>query len=135
MSRLASSWAPFVVHATSFLATGGRLAQVLPAELLHAQYARPVIEYLRREFAQITVVAFDERVFLGALEDVVLLFADGRGASGVGELRVISCPTVADLAVSLEADDGRLLSGESVDDHGDLLGQLLRPTPWPSIGD
>jgi hypothetical protein len=127
LSRLASSWAPFVVHATSFLATGGRLAQVLPAELLHAQYAKPVIEYLCREFAQITVVAFDERVFPGALEDIVLLFADGRGASGVGELRVISCSTVADLAESLEAGDGRLLSGESVDDHRDLLGQLLPP--------
>jgi adenine-specific DNA-methyltransferase len=126
LSKLASSWAPFLVHATSFLAPGGRLAQVLPAELLHAQYARPVIDFLRREFAEITVVVFDERVFPGASEDVILLFADGRGTPGVGELRVSSCATIADLAASLGAPDyEHLLSGEPVDDHGGLLGQLL----------
>jgi adenine-specific DNA methylase len=125
LTKLASSWAPFVVHATSFLAPAGRLAQVLPAELLHAQYARPVIDFLRREFGQITVVAFDERVFPGALEDVVLLFADGHGASGVGEFRVSSCGTIADLAAGLEASEERLPSGESVDHHGGLLRQLL----------
>lgn len=125
LSKLASSWAPFLVHAASFLASGGRLAQVLPAELLHAQYARPVIEFLRREFGEITVVVFDERVFPGALEDVVLLFADRFGASGEGDFSVISCGTVADLAAGLEAPDERFLSGESVENHGGLLGQLL----------
>jgi adenine-specific DNA-methyltransferase len=125
MSKLASSWAPFVIHATSFLATGGRLAQVLPAELLHAQYARPVLDFLRREFDQITVAVFDERVFPGALEDVVLLFADGRGTPGVGDLRVSSSGTLADLAAGLGAPDVRFPSRESVDDHGALLGQLL----------
>jgi adenine-specific DNA methylase len=124
LTKLASSWAPFVVHATSFLAPAGRLAQVLPAELLHAQYARPVIDFLRREFGQITVVAFDERVFPGALEDVVLLFADGHGALGIGEFRVSSCATIADLATGLEESEG-LASGESIDHHGGLLRQLL----------
>ncbi len=128
LSKLASSWAPFLIHATSFLAPGGRLAQVLPAELIHAQYARPVIDFLRREFAEITLVVFDERVFPGASEEIVLVFADGRGTPGVGELRVTSCATVADLAASLGApDDEHLLSGEPVEDHGGLLGQLLPP--------
>jgi adenine-specific DNA methylase len=125
LSKLASSWAPFLVHATSFLAPGGRLAQVLPAELLHAQYARPVIEFLRRQFGEITVVVFDERVFPGALEDVVLLFADRLGTSGEGEFNVISCGTVADLAAGLEAPNERFFSGKSVEDHCGLLGQLL----------
>ena len=88
LSRLASSWAPFLIHATSFIRPGGRLAQVLPAELLHAQYARPVIDFLRREFAEVEVAVFDERVFPGALEEVVLLFAEGRGVGG-GEMRLV----------------------------------------------
>jgi adenine-specific DNA-methyltransferase len=125
LSKLASSWAPFVVHATAFLAPGGRLAQVLPAEFLHAQYARPVIEFLRREFGEITVVVFDERVFPGALEDVVLLFADGRGTSGIGEFRVIPCSTVADLTAGSKGLGDRFSAGKSVDDHDGLLGQLL----------
>jgi adenine-specific DNA-methyltransferase len=93
LSRMASSWAPFVIHATSFVRPGGRLAQVLPAELLHAQYARPVIEFLRREFAEIEIVVFDGRVFPGALEEVVLLLASGRGAPGIAELRLLPYET------------------------------------------
>ena len=79
MTRLASSWAPFIVHAVSFTAPGGRMAQVLPAELLHAQYSKAVLGFLTREFASVTIATFEERIFPGAMEDVVLLFADGRG--------------------------------------------------------
>ena len=125
LSRLASSWAPFVVHGTSFIAPGGRLAQVLPGELLHAQYARPVIEFLRREFGQIRLAVFDERVFPGALEDVVLLFAEDRGAAGLAEVRLMSCSTVADVEQGLAASDLLPSATDASLGHGDLLSQLL----------
>lgn len=80
MTRLASSWAPFIVHAVSFVAPRGRMAQVLPAELLHAQYGEAVLAYLQREFASVTIAVFEERIFPGAMEEVVLLFADSRAA-------------------------------------------------------
>jgi adenine-specific DNA methylase len=79
-SRLASIWAPFVVHATSFLRPGGRLAFVLPAELLHAQYAKPVLPFLQDEFEAIGIAMFREPVFPGAQEEVVLVLADNKGA-------------------------------------------------------
>jgi adenine-specific DNA-methyltransferase len=43
LPELYSSWAPFLVHAASFLSKGGRLGMVVPAELAHAQYAREVL--------------------------------------------------------------------------------------------
>jgi adenine-specific DNA-methyltransferase len=125
LTGLASSWAPFVVHATSFVAPGGRLAQVLPAELLQAQYAHEVVQFLRREFGEIFIAVFDERVFPGALEDVVLLFADGRGAQGMADVRLIPCAGVADVERRLKDATETEPSGRRPIGNGRLLGQLL----------
>lgn len=76
---LSSSWAPFTVHAASFLKPGGRLGLVLPAELLSVNYAAPVRRYLLERFGCVRVVLFEERVFPGVLEEVVLLLAEGTG--------------------------------------------------------
>lgn len=76
---LASSWAPFTVHAASFLKPGGRLGLVLPAELLSVNYAAPVRRYLLENFGSVRVILFEERVFPGVLEEVVLLLAEGQG--------------------------------------------------------
>jgi len=124
LTRLASSWAPFVIHATSFVAPGGRFAQVLPGELMHAQYAQEVVKFLRREYERVFVAAFDERVFPGALEDVVLLFAEGHGASGEADVCVIRCTTLDDVEDQLEAA-GRNPGVQPASGQGRLLSQLL----------
>ena len=79
LSGLASSWAAFVVHSAELLKSGGRLGLVLPAELLSVNYAAPVRRYLMQRFGHVRLVLFDERVFPGVLEEVVLLLAEGDG--------------------------------------------------------
>lgn len=79
LSALASSWAAFVVHAAAFLDPSGRLALVLPAELLTVNYAAPVRRFLMERFASVKLVVFEERVFPNVLEEVVLLLAEGTG--------------------------------------------------------
>jgi adenine-specific DNA methylase len=79
LSGLANAWAAFVVHAASFLKTGGRLALVLPAALLSVNYAAPVRRFLLNRFKSVQLVLFEERVFPGVLEEVVLLLAEGEG--------------------------------------------------------
>jgi adenine-specific DNA methylase len=123
LTRLASSWAPFVVHAVRFVAAGGRLAHVLPGQLLHAQYAQPVTEFLRREFRRVAVIAFEERVFPSAQEEVVLVLCEGRG-EGPCDLEFFSCRTLAELDVN------RLLRGRrrkrcAGEQRGKLLFELL----------
>jgi adenine-specific DNA-methyltransferase len=103
LTRLTSSWAPFVVHATSFVAPGGRLAMVLPAEMLHAQYASEVVAFLARSYGRLQLVVFEERVFPGALEEVVLLFADGRGARQAAGVELVECRTLDDLSAAMLA--------------------------------
>lgn len=83
LSGLASSWAAFVVHAARFLTPEGRLAFVLPGELLNADYAQPVRDFLLRRFGSVTVVTFEEAVFPGAMIDTVLLMAEGGERRGL----------------------------------------------------
>ena len=86
LTNLASSWAAFVVHASLFLKKGGRLGVVLPAELLTVNYAAEVRAFLMRRFGRVRLVLFQERVFPGVLEEVVLLLADGTGPTDHCEL-------------------------------------------------
>lgn len=96
LSGLASSWAAFVVHAASCLKPDGRLAFVLPAELLTTDYADPIRRFLARRFAQTRVVTFRDRVFPGALVDAVLLMASGEGP---GDVEVVQVQNASELSV------------------------------------
>lgn len=78
-SGLTSSWAPFLVAAASVLKPSGRMAFVVPAEIGHAPYAVPLVDYLLDNFRRVRVVAVQEKFFLGLSEDCWLLLADGFG--------------------------------------------------------
>lgn len=79
LSGLASSWAATLVHASAFLTPAGRLAMVLPSELLTVGYAEPIRRWLKQRFAVVNLVMFERLQFRGADEQVVLLVAHGTG--------------------------------------------------------
>jgi methylase of polypeptide subunit release factors len=79
LNGLASSWAASVVHAAGFLKPEGRLAMVLPAELLTVGYAEPIRAWLKTRFEKVNLVLFERLQFEDALADVVLLLAEGYG--------------------------------------------------------
>lgn len=81
LTGLASSWAAFAVHAIGHLKPGGRLALVLPAELLTVGYAAQVVISSTRWFSSVRLVVFEQLVFEDALEEVVLLLAEGNGGA------------------------------------------------------
>jgi len=89
LTHLASSWPAFVVQASQFLKAGGRLGMVLPAELLSVNYAAAVRSFLMRRFGRVRLVLFDERIFPGVLEEVVLLLAEGVGPTDHCELKQV----------------------------------------------
>lgn len=80
LNGLSSAWAPFVVHAADFLKPGGRLGLVLPAELLAVKYAAEVRRFLLNRFSSVRLVMFEQLVFPGVMEEVVLLLAEGSGS-------------------------------------------------------
>ena len=83
-SGLSSSWAPFIVAAASKLRAGGRIAFVVPAEIGHAPYATPLMEYLLANFGSVHVVAIREKIFPRLSEDCWLLLADDAGLRADG---------------------------------------------------
>ena len=80
-SGLTTSWAPFLVAATSLLRSGGRIAFVVPASIGHAPFAVPLINYLVGRFNEVRIVAIRRKLFPQLSEDCWLLFAEGFGGA------------------------------------------------------
>ncbi len=94
----ASFAASAVKTQAKFLRPQGRMGLVLPAELMTVNYAAEVRRFLLERFARVRLVLFEERVFPGVLEEVVLLMAEGRGPTDHFELR--QARSLADLGVA-----------------------------------
>ncbi len=75
-NRLTNIWVPFVVASVASLRPNGRLALVLPAELLQVTYAAQLRSFLTDRFACIDIIACNELFFEKAEQEVVLLLAD-----------------------------------------------------------
>ncbi len=76
-NRLTNIWVPFMVAAVASLRAGGRLALVLPAELLQVTYAAQLRSFLIDSFERIDIIACNELFFEKAEQEVVLLLASG----------------------------------------------------------
>lgn len=122
LTGLASSWAAFTVHATQFLRQGGRLAFVLPAELLSVNYARPVRRFLFEQFRDVQLVLFDEQVFPDAEADVVLLLADGYREGPARHATIRRTRNAATLATL-----GPGQSWKPIDPEAKWTSSLVRP--------
>lgn len=85
-SGLASSWAPFLVATAGLLKPGGRMAFVVPAEIGHAPYAAPLLDYLVDNFDLVHVVAVRRKLFPDLSEDCWLLYTEGFGGC-TGEIQ------------------------------------------------
>lgn len=85
-TKLANAWVAFVQLGIELLETGGRLAMVVPAELLQVTYTNELRERLTRQFEHIIVIGFERLVFPDIQQEVVLLLAeDKRERESAGE--------------------------------------------------
>lgn len=111
-NRLTNIWVPFVVGATALLRTGGRIAMVLPAELLQVSYAAQLRQHLADNFGRITICACNEMFFPGAEQEVVLLLAEDR-------LPVQSSANRCDISLVEAASSEDLLTGHPNTERGE----------------
>ncbi len=95
-SRLTNSWLTFLVAASLRLKPHGRLAMVIPAELLQVKYAEETRAFLARHFGAITIITFRRLVFEGILQEVVLLLAEKTPAIESG-IDVVELNDASDL--------------------------------------
>lgn len=79
-SKRTNAWVPFIIASVMHLAPNGRLAMVIPAEILHVQHAQGLRLLLEQEMASVTLIHFRQIVFRETLQGVVLLLAEKRDA-------------------------------------------------------
>jgi adenine-specific DNA methylase len=72
-TRHTNAWVPFVIASIGLLAPGGRLAMVIPSELLHVLHAGSLRKFLLSECSNILIIDPNELLFEGVLQGTVLL--------------------------------------------------------------
>jgi adenine-specific DNA-methyltransferase len=77
-TKLANIWVAFIQLGIELLRVGGRLAMVVPAELLQVNYAAELRTRLSRIFNHVVIVGFKRLVFPDIQQEVVLLLAEGK---------------------------------------------------------
>ena len=85
-----NAWVTFVIASLALLRPGGRLAMVLPAELLHIRHALGLRRYLMEECSKVLVLDPEEIHFKETLQGTVLLLAEKKESrqSGPGVVAV-----------------------------------------------
>jgi adenine-specific DNA methylase len=126
LSGLASSWAAFLIHSSQFLKADGRLGMVLPAELLSVHYAGPVRRFLLQRFAKLRIVVFERLLFDDALEDVVLLMAEGTG--GCNKIEVVQVRDAEDL----NSGSATTVATKHLRDNR-WVATLVKPNAWEAF--
>ncbi len=96
-NRLTNTWVPFIVASSFLLNEKGRLAMVIPAELLQVNYAAELRRFLSDYYNKITLITFKKLVFAGIQQEVVLLLAERNGGGQPG-IRTIEIESMTDLA-------------------------------------
>ena len=96
-NRLTNSWVPFLVAATLLLKKTGRLALVIPAELLRVNYAAELRYFLSKYYSYLTLITFKKLVFDGIQQEIVLLLGEKNGSEHTG-IRTIELDGIDDLA-------------------------------------
>ncbi|MGR9449630.1 N-6 DNA methylase [Rhizobium leguminosarum] len=88
-----NAWVPFILASVSLLRPGGRLAMVVPAEIIHVTHAQSLRSYLGRECRRLVVIDPEEIWFSDTLQGAVILLAEKRSndaeeAEGLGMVPV-----------------------------------------------
>jgi len=103
-TKLANAWTAFVQLGIELLNEGGRLAMVLPAEMLQVSYTAELRTRLSIQFEHITIVGFKTLVFPEIQQEVVLLLADGKTCK----------KNIQSDIHTVEFKDGSFLTGKNV---------------------
>lgn len=73
-----NAWVPFILASMSLLRPGGRLAMVVPAEIIHVTHAQSLRSHLGNVCRRLVIIDPEELWFDGTLQGAVILMAEKR---------------------------------------------------------
>jgi len=102
-TKLANAWTAFIQLSIEMLAPKGRMAMVVPAELLQVNYAAELRERITQQFDHIILISFKKLVFPDIQQEIVLLLAEGKRskAAATSDVHTIEIENEADLSPSI----------------------------------
>ncbi len=83
-SRLMSTWVPFVAISSELLTENGRMAFVIPEELLHVSYAAELRRFLLKRFRRVIICVPNGSIFTSVQQSVVLLLCENDSTEPSG---------------------------------------------------
>ena len=94
-NKLINTWVGFMVACVHMLSPNGKIAFVVPAEILQVAYAEELRLFLANELSKITLLTFEELVFPD-IEQEVVVFIGERGATEKG-IKIVELNNLDDL--------------------------------------
>lgn len=103
-NKLINAWVAFTVACIQMLSERGKIAFVIPAEVLQVAYAEELRLYLANHLAKITLITFEKLVFSDIEQEVVVLIGEkDKTEKGI---RIIEVKDLEDLKhISLTEND------------------------------
>jgi len=101
-SKLTNAWVSFVVGSSQLLKDKGKIAFVLPAEVLQVSYAQQLRVFLAHFYNKINIVSFEKLVFPEIQQEVVLLLCekDDTNSHKIEHLELRDADGLRDLDIS-----------------------------------
>ena len=94
-NRLVNTWVGFMVACVNLLSNEGKIAFVIPAEILQVAYAEDLRLFLADHLSKITLITFEELVFPD-IEQEIVVFVGEKGNEEKG-IRIIELNNLDDL--------------------------------------
>lgn len=102
-NKLINSWVAFSIASIELLNPGGRLAFVLPTDLLQVSYAKQLRQYFARVLSELNVITFKNKMFEGIQQEVLVVFGTKKNEHEKGvKLRTIHIECMDDLLRDIE---------------------------------
>ncbi len=124
-----NAWVPFVIASVALLEPGGRLAMVVPSELLHVLHAHGLRRFLLQACSRICMIDPTQLLFDEALQGTVLLLAEKKAGPNAkaGKVAVVSAADNSFLHLNPNTifESARYVSGDTLD--GKWMKALLAP--------
>ena len=108
-NKLINAWVGFIVACVQMLSDNGKIAFVIPAEILQVVYAEDLRFFLAEKLSKITLLTFEELVFPDIEQEIVVLIGEkGKEEAGI---RIIELNNLDDLSwLDLEKNGFQKLS-------------------------
>ncbi len=103
-NKLINTWVGFLVACVHLLSEHGKIAFVIPAEILQVAYAEELRLFLSKSLSSITLLTFEELVFPDIEQEIVILIGE-KGGQEQG-IRIVELRNLEDLDTLRLPDNG-----------------------------